>query len=161
MIVVADTTPLRYLILIGREELLPALYGRVLIPVAVADELSRDNTPSEVRSWMSNRPEWLEIRRPEHALNAETDLGAGECEAIALAEELIADLLLVDDTDARREAARRHLRVVGTLRVLADGARLGLTNLEDDFQRLLRTNFRVSRELLNILLEEQRNIRKP
>ena len=49
MIVVADTTPLRYLVVIGREQLLPALYGRVLIPPAVAEELDHESTPDVVR----------------------------------------------------------------------------------------------------------------
>lgn len=55
-----------------------------------------------------------------HTLPPEVDLDQGEQEAIALAEDLAADLLLVDEWDARLEAERRHLRVVGTLRVLAD-----------------------------------------
>ena len=156
MIVVADTTPLRYLVVIEREHLLPALYGRVLIPPAVADELNDESTPQVVRDWLASRPSWLEIRQPAHSLGSNVDLDWGEQEAIALAEEVSADLLLVDDWDARQEAERRHLRAVGTLRVLADGAGRGLTNLQEDFDRLGRTNFRVSPELLESLLEEYR-----
>ena len=156
MIVVADATPLRYLVVIEREHLLPALYGHVLIPPAVADELNHENTPIVVREWLASGPLWLEIRRPAHNLGSGVDLDCGEEQAIALAEEVSADLLLVDDWDARQEAERRHLRAVGTLRVLADGARRGLNNLEDDFDRLSRTNFRVSPELLESLLDEFR-----
>ena len=87
------------------------------------------------------------------------DLDLGEQQAIALAEEVTADILLVDDWDARVEAERRHLRVVGTLRVLADGASRGLTDLEDAFRRLRHTNFRVNPELLESLLEEYRRPR--
>ena len=90
------------------------------------------------------------------ASSVEVDLDEGEQEAIALAVEVAADLLLVDDWDARQEAERRHLRAVGTLRVLADGARLGLINLEESFERLRRTNFRASSTLLESLLDEQR-----
>ena len=99
---------------------------------------------------------WLEIRRPSHTLEPEGDLDRGEQEAISLAEEVAADLLLVDEWDARLEAERRHLRVVGTLRVLADGASRGLTDLEESFERLRNTNFRVNSELLQSLLEEYR-----
>jgi predicted nucleic acid-binding protein len=141
MIVVADTTPLRYLVVIEREHLLPALYGRVIIPPAVADELNHESTPGLVRAWLASRPQWLEIRQPVHALGPEVDLDQGEQEAIALAEELRADLLLVDEWDARLEAERRRLRVVGTLRVLADGATRGLTDLAESFDRLRSTNF--------------------
>ena len=156
MIVVADTTPLRYLVVIECEHLLPALYGRVLIPPAVAQELHHDNAPEAVRAWLAAPPNWLEIRRPTHALRPAVDLDYGEQEAIALAEEVLADLLLLDEWDARVEAERRHLRVVGTLRVLADGAARGLTNLADSFARLRQTNFRVNPGLLEALMEEHR-----
>jgi predicted nucleic acid-binding protein len=156
MIVVADTSPLRYLVVIGRQDLLPALYGRVLVPPAVAEELKHESAPAEVRAWMAGRPKWLEVREPARTLAAEMNLERGEQEAIALAEELSADLLLVDEWDARQEAARRHLRAVGTLRVLADGATRGLTNLEEDFRLLRETNFRASSVLFESLLDEYR-----
>src|SRR5947207_2297569 len=136
MIVVADTTPIRHLVVIEHEHLLPALYGRVLIPPAVAEELNHESTPDVVRAWLAMCPNWLEIQQPTRVLTPEVDLDRGEQEAIALAEELAADLLLVDEWDARLEAERRHLRVVGTLRVLADGASRGLTDLEESFERL-------------------------
>jgi len=154
MIVVADTTPLRYLVVIEREHLLPALYGRVLIPPAVADELNHESPPGVVRAWLARRPNWLEIQQPTRTFQPGLDLDIGEQQAIALAEEVAADLLLLDEWDARMEAERRHLRVVGTLRVLADGASRGLTDLEESFHRLRHTNFRVNSELLETLLEE-------
>jgi predicted nucleic acid-binding protein len=142
------------LVVIGREHLLRALYGRVLIPPAVAEELNHKSTPDVVRTWLAGRPAWLEIRRPTLALSPEVDLDPGEQEAIALAEEVAADLLLVDEWDARLEAERRRLRVVGTRRVLADGASRGLADLEESFDRLRHTNFRISSELLESLLKE-------
>lgn len=154
MIVVADTSPLPYLVVIERERLLPALYGRVFIPPAVAEELDGESTPDVVRAWLARTPGWLEIRQPSRSLPPEVDLDRGEREAIALAEELGAGLLLVDEWDARQEARRRHLSVVGTLRVLADGASLGLTDLEESFDRLRATNFRMSSELLESVLKE-------
>jgi predicted nucleic acid-binding protein len=131
MIVVADTSPLRYLVVIEHDHLLPKLYGRVLIPPAVAEELNHESTPKVVRVWLAGPPSWLEIRQPTHTLQPEVDLDRGEREAIALAEEVAADLLLIDEWDARMEAERRLLRAVGTLRVLADGAIRGFTNLEE------------------------------
>ena len=154
MIVVADTTPLRYPVVIGRQHLLPALYGRVIIPPAVAAELGPVSAPGSVRMWLARLPDWLEIRQPAHSLPPKVDLDNGEREAIALAEELAADVLLIDEWDARLEAERRCLRVAGTLRVLADGARRGLADLAESFERLRRTNFRVNPELLDSLLEE-------
>jgi len=87
---------------------------------------------------------------------SELHLDRGEREAIALAEEVAADLLLVDDWDARLEAARRRLVVVGTLRVLADGASRGLISANPLSERLRLTNFRVNSTLLDSLLREHR-----
>ena len=56
MIVVADATPLRYLILIEAVAILPALYERILIPAVVAEELQRPRTPLPVRQWMASPP---------------------------------------------------------------------------------------------------------
>jgi predicted nucleic acid-binding protein len=120
-----------------------------LIPPA-AEELNHKSMPDVVRTWFTARPSWLEIRQPTHTLEPEVDLDEGEQQAIALAEEVVADLLLVDQWDTRLEAERRHLRAVGTLRVLADGATRGLTDLESSFRRLRHTNFRVVRNCLNL-----------
>jgi predicted nucleic acid-binding protein len=113
-----------------------------------------------VRTWFAARPSWLEIHQPTRTLEPQVDLDDGERQAIALAEEIAADLLLVDEWAAREEAQRRRLRVVGTLRVLADAASRGLTDLEESFERLRHTNFRVSPELLESLLEEYRRGKK-
>jgi len=107
MIVIADSTPLNYLILIHQVDLLPRLFDRILIPPAVFEELQHQETPDVVRRWIAGPPSWLQVQ----ALSSVPDptlgfLDAGEREAIALAEELQADQLLLDDADARREAAR-------------------------------------------------------
>lgn len=87
MIIVSDTTPLNYLILIGQVHVLHELYGSVLIPQSVFDEMQRAETPAEVRVWIAARPEWPEVR-PAQATDPSLKLGAGEREAIALALEL-------------------------------------------------------------------------
>jgi predicted nucleic acid-binding protein len=152
VIVVADTTPLQYLILIQHEHILPALYGRVVVPPAVIAELTRDEAPQPVRDWLKSAPEWLEVRGPREVGRSSVPLGAGELEAIALAEELGADALLIDDWDGRQEALRRHLNVFGTLRVLADGSDEGIVDLRVAVDRLRRTNFRANEELFHWLL---------
>ena len=149
MIVVADSSPLRYLILIEHTQVLPALYGRVVIPPAVSDELNRQRTPPAVRAWLARRPSWLEIHAPQRPLVEVTaDLGTGEREAIALAEELVADAVLLDDWAARLEAQRRHLTVLGTLRVLADAAERGFADLRRSLDLLQQTNFRARPEII-------------
>jgi hypothetical protein len=81
MIVVADTTPLNYLVLIGQIELLSALYRTVLIPQEVHRELQQPGTPPTVRAWATNLPAWCEVRAssstPDPALS-ELDPGGAK-----------------------------------------------------------------------------------
>lgn len=62
MIVVSDTTPLRHLVAIGEAELLPRLYGTVIVPGAVWAELQAEATPVMVKTWLADAPNWLEVR---------------------------------------------------------------------------------------------------
>ena len=155
MIVIADATPLNYLILIHQADLLPRLFDRVVIPPAVFNELQHAETPESVRNWVVQPPSWLQI----HALRSAPDqsldyLDAGEREAIALAEEIGADQLLLDEIEARREAARRNLPFIGTLGVLREAARRGLVDLSTALALLQETTFYVDPELTRLLLEE-------
>jgi predicted nucleic acid-binding protein len=157
MIVVADTSPLNYLVLIEQIHLLAALYGRVLVPPAVVAELNATQTPERVRYWIQRSPPWLETRFPAHMpLDFPEILGPGEREAIALSQEIHADALLIDDWEGRQEAARRQLTVVGTLRVLGTAAEKSLVHLPTAISRLRATNFRASTDLLAQLLDQDR-----
>ena len=154
MIVVADASPLRYLILIEHAHVLPAMYGQVIVPPAVVTELTRDRTPNLVKKWFEDRQNWLRVQGPTHtSARVRQDLGEGEREAIELALEVAADALLVDDRDARHEAQRLGVAVLGTLRVLADASEHGFADLAVAFSRLRKTNFRASDQLLNQLLD--------
>ena len=62
MIVVADTSPINYLILIEEIDILPKIYGSVVIPHTVREELLRASAPQLVRSWVDHLPIWLEVR---------------------------------------------------------------------------------------------------
>jgi len=155
MIVVADTTPLNYLILIRHVDLLPLLFGRVMIPPAVFAELQDPETPELVASWLAGSPSWLQVQplhsRPDPALGY---LDPGEREAIALAEETKADQILLDEIDARQEAARRKLPFIGTLGVVRRAARLDLIDLPSALAQLQQTTFYVDPELIRSLLDE-------
>ena len=154
MLVVADTSPLNYLVLIGQEAILPALYQRVVIPPAVLADLRQPRTPEAVRAWVAQPPAWLEVRQPQRALDARQfpRLGAGEREAIALAHELRAMLLLIDDADGRDVAERHALAAMGTLGILDNAALRGLVDLPSALARLQATTFRARRELFEALL---------
>ena len=156
--VVADTGPIHYLILIGHIEILAALFEKVIIPFAVYGELTRLGTPEAVRNWMGTPPGWLEVRAhpdfpPEDT--ALDHLDDGEKAALALADSLAVDLVLMDDRAAVRLARNKGFRVIGTLRVLDLAARRGLLNLADAFERIKRTNFRYRQERMDELLGRQ------
>jgi predicted nucleic acid-binding protein len=116
--IVADTTPLN-LVLMQAADILPSLYRKVFIPPAVRAELAHANTPAIVRAWISQPPQWLEavsLKQPIDSALAHLD--AGEREAISLASELQAILLLMDERDGVTIARQRGLKVVGTLAAL-------------------------------------------
>jgi len=77
--VVSDTSPLNYLVLIEQINLLPQLFGRVLIPQSVLEELNAIETPQRVRGWATNLPEWIEVSPSPHVDDVGlTRLHAGE-----------------------------------------------------------------------------------
>lgn len=156
MIVIADTGPINYLILIDEIEVLPALYGRVVIPQSVCEELGRARAPEVVRAWIAKPPSWLETLLPTSSPSTEmAGLDAGERDAILLAEELGADQIIIDEIRGRREAKRRHLSYTGTLGVLAEGAKQGLLDLPIAVGRLRQTSFYISAEILDRLIDGQ------
>jgi predicted nucleic acid-binding protein len=158
MIVIADTSPINYLVLIGEIEVLPKLYGRVLIPPSVLGELKRELAPEAVQRWIARPPAWLEIQAPARKPDADlinADLDDGERDAILLAQELSADELIMDDMEGRREAERRHIHFVGTLGVLRAAHRSSLLDFKSSVERLRHTNFHIAAELLDQLLQEE------
>lgn len=158
MIVVADTSPLNYLVLIGEADVLYQLYGRILIPPAVLSELQDPAAPSVVSAWMKRRPAWLEVCKVTVAFEEYSEeLDAGESEAIALAKEYGPDvLLLIDEERGRLEAQRHAIRTTGILGVLDDAAARGLVDLGAAIGRLRTTNFRASDSLLEWFLARDR-----
>jgi predicted nucleic acid-binding protein len=153
MIVIADTTPLNYLILIGRIDVLEVQYRRILIPPAVHEEMSDSNAPQSVRAWARNPPRWLEIVSPSTARRfLPPNLDEGEAEAIHPAEELVSDWLLIDEVAGREEARRRGIQTIGTLGILRNAHVLGLLNLPDSLARLRESGFYMSEVLLQTIL---------
>src|SRR5271157_622670 len=150
MIVVSDTSPLNYLVLIEEVEVLPAIFGRVVVPPAVIDELQAPGAPDAVKAWIAVPPSWLEVRSPESS-GARLALGRGEREAICLASELSA-VCLLDDRKARREAERMGVRVTGLLGILAEARDRGLIDAQDVVRRLSQTSFRASPSLISAIL---------
>ncbi len=147
--VVADTSPLNYLVLIEHINLLPELYGRVLIPESVLQELSAIEAPQCVRNWATNLPEWIEVfpaaPLPDAGL---TRLHAGERDAISLALTVHADAVLMDERHGRQEAENRGLKPIGTLGVLVAAHNRGPIDLSAAIDALRQTSFHASPKLL-------------
>lgn len=154
MIVVSDTSPICYLLLIGEIELLPQLYGQVLIPRIVQQELSDTRSPVSVQNWSNRPPEWLVVQTVDAPSNSDLDaLDPGERAAIVLAEQQGANLVIIDDSLGRQVAQSRGLRVTGLLGVLDEAARQNLVDFPKAISRLQETTFRASSQLIQSLLQ--------
>jgi len=152
MLVIADSSPINVLVRIGCVDVLPALFRQVLIPTEVAEELSHPKTPQEVKDFIAESPGWLGIRQPEQIEDIPR-IDLGERAAISLVRELNAGLLLIDDLEGRQAARERLITVIGTIGILERAARQGMIVLADVFDRIRRTDFRISDELIEAALE--------
>lgn len=149
MIVISDTSPITTLIQIGKVDLLHKLYGEILIPEAIRDELFLSHPAL---------PEFFQcVPVNNHAAVARllSELDAGESEAIVLAKEHAADILLMDEIKGRKIAAREGICFVGLLGVLAQAK---LNNLIPSVGAVLteienKTTFFISREMKNLTLK--------
>jgi uncharacterized protein len=157
VIVVSDTSPLVNLAAIGQLELLHRLYGEVLIPPIVRQEVT-----AGLGKMPANRDilsvSWLKVQRPTQGVILQAlaqDLDPGEAEAIALALEVQAVLLLIDERVGRRVATARGLRIVGLLGVLVDAKRMKFLDSVkaalDDLNA--KTSFRLSERLKSQVLK--------
>ena len=154
MIVVSDTSPICYLLLIGEIELLPQLYGQVLIPQTVQQELADERSPAVVQAWISQPPEWLVMQTVDVPSDSDLDkLDPGERAAIVLALARGANLVVIDDLLGRQVARSRQLRVTGLLGVLDEAARQNMVDFPGAIARLQQTTFRASSKLIQSLLQ--------
>jgi predicted nucleic acid-binding protein len=149
MIVVADPSPINYLVLIAQIDLLAGLYTRILIPPAV---LRAEASPGSQAGTRLNAPRWLEVLSPKSSLILPN---LGESEAIALATEVHADVVLIDEQAGRQEALRRGLKVAGTLSVLDEADQAGLVIFDDAVAELRKTSFRVSQAVLSEIRQKR------
>ena len=142
MIIVSDTSPIHYLVLIDEIEVLRKLAGQVIIPQAVYRELQDSHTPQQVKDWIDSNPEWIEVRQANLSYyTPKKKLRAGEREAIVLALELHADALLLDDRDGTKEARRQNIPTLSTFGILEEAAKKRLLDFPDAMDKLSQTSF--------------------
>lgn len=152
--VVSNTSPLLYLHKLGSIDLLPALYPYVLVPASVVEELAAGRAAGHDVPNVAVLPWARVVSSPTLALLAlATDLGKGEAEAIAVAHERNA-LLILDDGLARRHAKLVGVRLTGTLGILLKAKTAGhISAVAPLVSRLTDHGFRLSKETRDAILK--------
>jgi predicted nucleic acid-binding protein len=155
-IVVSNSTPLIALAWLNQLDLLPTLFGAVHIPQAVYDEIQHN--PAAVGAAQLKSPSWLKISLVQDTLAVSLlldQLDSGESEAIVLARELQASLLLMDERRGRRRALQIGLNVAGTLGILIRARRQNLiSSLRPLLDQLRQLPFHMSEELYQDVLQQ-------
>jgi predicted nucleic acid-binding protein len=159
MIVVSDTSPINYLVLMDRVDVLRDLFGEVFIPQAVYEELTRPEAPEAVRRWIAQLPRWVEVRQVE-TFNAYPGLGWGESEAIQLAISLKANVVLLDDYNARVIAKAQGLFVTGVIEIIEQADIRGwIEDLPGDLEKLVSVGYWIKKEILEDVLDRYKQRR--
>jgi predicted nucleic acid-binding protein len=139
-------------VLIGHADVLAKLYDEIHVTRKVLEELCHPDAPPSVCQWATTPPAWLKIHSdPEEPDQTLATLDPGERTALRLAEQLRADVVLLDEAAARSLAGQRGVKVSGTLGILCDAAQAGLVQLPAVFDLLRKTSFRASPELWKAL----------
>mgnify|MGYP001148757337 CR=1 FL=1 len=158
MIVVSNTSVILNLAAVGQLNLLEQLYGKVVIPEAVFRELlalgSELPLMPQIKSLL-----WIETRSVTNCLLVDSlllELDEGEAEAVVLAMEIQADLLLLDERRGRKAASRWGLKLIGLLGILIEAKRRGFIGavrpILDDL--ITKAGFWISRQLYARVLQE-------
>ena len=150
MIIVADTTPISELTKVGYLDLLPTMFGEVIIPEAVFNELKVGRHPAAV---IVSELSWLKVLTLNNSqqvkeLQEKFNLDLGESEAIVLAEEIGAQQLLIDEKAARRVATEKKLPLIGTMGILLLAKRRGfVSSVKDILDEMQKQGTRISNRL--------------
>ena len=153
MPVISDSSTVTNLIQIGKLDLLEKLFGEVLIPQKVYEELSEyENQKEQLDSC-----DWILVKTVlDHKAAAELRevIDSGEAEVIVLAQELKADFLIIDERKGRKVAEERGLRIVGLLGILTRAKEAGhISNLKPLLDILVKEiGFRISPNLYDRIL---------
>ncbi len=150
--VVSNTGPLIALASIGQFDLLHKLFGTIQIPPAVRAEIRDQTTLDAVTA-----ADWIIVRDAQDEIAVQLlkeELDAGESQAIIVARERHADLLLIDERAARRKASTLELTAIGTLGVLLMAKKRGLIPvIAPLLTDLYRSGFRMSPKLYEQVLQ--------
>jgi uncharacterized protein len=149
--VISNTGPILALVRIGRLDLLRELFGNIVLPLAVRAEITDETSAAAVAA-----ADWISVQPVHDALAVQLlreELDPGESEAVVLARELSADLILIDERAATRRARMLGLTVIGTLGVLLAAKQAGHVNaIKPLMEQLRHLDFHMSADLYNEVL---------
>lgn len=155
--VVVNTTPLIALCHVGKLDLLKKMYGVVSIPEAVYKELSC-RKESVCKKQVDASLDWIHVDKIQNQMAKsmfKTQLHDGEVEVMILAKEKNADIVIIDDANAKKYAKYLKLPVTGTLGVLIKAKRQGyISELKPIIQEMIDKNIYISEKLMKICLEQ-------
>lgn len=155
MIVVSDTSPISNLATVGQLDLLKQIYGEVIIPETVYQEIINAGA-TEPATLAVQSLEWIKkgsVNNLTLVMSLQTQLDPGEAEAIVLALELKADLLIVDERKGRKEATKFGIPITGTLGVLLKAKQLGaISSIKPILDDLINSGFWVSSDIYQQVL---------
>jgi uncharacterized protein len=159
MRVVSNTSPILNLAIIGRLTLLKDQFGVVHVPKAVQDELRpQEDRPGSEHIRKALKDGWLVVTAVSNTGMSDVllaELDGGESEAIALASQMKAELVLLDERDARRVALRLNMKTTGVLGILLKAHRMNvIPDLSQALQDLkMKAGFHLSAELVRAILQ--------
>lgn len=146
--VVCNSSPLIGLNQIGQLTLFKNIFGSIIVPLAVVQEV----TPDVIL------PDWIEQRRLSETIGPlimSASLGAGESEAISLALEVSTRLIILDDRPARRLAQSLNIPVIGTLGILLAAKRQHyIPSIKPHLEALIDHDFRIAPMLYEKIIHD-------
>ncbi|MBD5476146.1 MAG: DUF3368 domain-containing protein [Lachnospiraceae bacterium] len=155
--VVVNTTPLIALSHVGQLNILKKLYGEIIIPEAVYRELSVKEE-SVCKKTVDSSLDWIRVDTIENQMAKtmyRTQLHDGEVEVMILAKEIAADVVIIDDANAKKHAKYLDLPVTGTLGVLIKAKQKGyIDELKPVLQRMVENGIYISQSLIELCLKQ-------
>lgn len=157
--VVVNTTPLIALSHVGQLSILKKLYGEIIIPEAVYRELSV-KADSVCKKAVDSSLDWIRVDKIKNQMAKDmykTQLHDGEVEVMILSKEIAADVVIIDDANAKKHAKYLELPVTGTLGVLIKARQEGYVDeLKPILQQMMENGIYISRSLLELCLKQVR-----
>ncbi len=164
---VSDSTPLIYLAKLGSLEILREVYGRVIIPKAVYEEVVQEGKERglpDAHIVERAADDWMQVLEVDHKIEKEygfvdsnPGLGRGEKEAIKLCKQVNAFFFIADDREARRAARVLNIGTVGTCGTVIQAHRMGFYSMREAMQiidELIGEGLRISTMVYRRILEE-------